>query len=58
MIINIIKNNHYSHKGVKKISFSKFKSNIIKSRIDNYFNLDNFFTTNSYLLMNIEKKDN
>lgn len=50
------KSNVYSSYGVKKISFSKFKSNIIKSRINDYLSLDSFFTTNKDLLINIERK--
>jgi len=46
----------YSDKKVNNISFSKFKANIIKSRINDYFNLDNFFTSNKDILLNFDKK--
>ena len=46
------------NKNVNIISFSKYKTNIIKSRINDYLSLDNFFTSNKELLINnnIKKK--
>jgi hypothetical protein len=45
------------NKDVNVISFSKYKINNIKSRINDYFSLDNFFTSNKELLLNFNKKD-
>ena len=43
---NYYKKNLNYDKSINNISYSKFKNNIIKSRINDYFNLDNFFTKN------------
>jgi len=40
------------HKSPKVISYSKYKINNIKSRIYDYFNVDNFFTNNIDLFIN------
>jgi hypothetical protein len=38
------------------ISLSKFKTNLIKSRINDYFNINDFFTSNIKLFENFEDK--
>ena len=53
---NYYKNNLNFDKSVNNISFSNYKTNLIKSRINDYFNIDNFFTNNLELLYNYGKK--
>jgi hypothetical protein len=60
-IINYIRDYKYyknklSYTKSSIISFSKFKTNIIKSRINDYLNIDDFFTSNIKLFEDFELK--
>jgi hypothetical protein len=62
-IINYIRDYKYyknkiSYSKSSIISFSKFKTNLIKSRIYDYLNIDDFFTYNREIFKIVENKTN
>jgi len=62
-IINYIRDYKYyknkiSYSKSSIISFSKFKTNLIKSRIYDYLNIDDFFTSNREIFKIVENKTN